>query len=183
MEKVNNIISKIKEQYNTLFINDTEPIESNNQEETFIKIIVDKIKSYKQTQTKKKQENTNTNKIYLNRDQAITITCLDNNLKKSMYNEAINNGFNYGIIEFNDFYTTLVKYHNELYWYVKVLDGKYGLKEEGRFKKGYFNEYSNIRCLINASSSKYIYINKYFDTSQIKMIDDEEFLNIIFKFK
>lgn len=32
------------------------------------------------------------------------------------------NGFTYGIIEFYDFYTTLVKYNETLYWYIKVLN-------------------------------------------------------------
>lgn len=122
-------------------------------------------------------------KIYLNRNQIIDIAMQDNNLKKSMYDEAIDNGFNYGIIELYDFYTTLVKYHNVLCWYVKVLEGQYGLKEDTCYKKGYFDEYSNIRCLINASNGKYLYIDKYFDTNEIKMISDEEYLNILFKIK
>ena len=185
MEIVKNIIYKIGGCYNDSFMEDPEPIDSNEQdceEQSFFSKLIEKISTYKKNKNESETKETN-NKIYLNRNQAITITSLEKNLKKSLYNEAIDNGFNYGIIEFKDFYTTLVKYNGEIYWYVKVLDGKYGLKEEGKFIRGYFDEYSNIRCLINASSGKYIYINKSFDTSTIRMISDSEFLNIVLKFK
>mgnify|MGYP003311317073 CR=1 FL=1 len=55
-------------------------------------------------------------------------------------------------------------YEEELYWYIKVIDGKFGLKEGNENKRGYFNEYSNIRCLVNAKTGKYIYMDEYFDT-------------------
>ncbi|MGM9877608.1 MAG: hypothetical protein ACI33S_03065 [Bacilli bacterium] len=100
-----------------------------------------------------------------------------------MYNEAIAHGYTYGIIELNNFYTTLVKCRNFLFWHIKVLDGKYELIEQNKNKKGYFDEYSNIRCLVNASTEKYLFINEKFDTRDIRMITDDEFLEIIFDFK
>lgn len=185
MEKIKNIISKINDYFNDTDENESEYIDSVeqfNEEQNFLKKIIEKISNYKKDKNQKEVKN-DENKFYINRKQAITIACLEKNLKRSLYNEAIDNGFNYGIIEFKDFYTTLVKYNGEIYWYVKVLDGKYGLKEQEKNIRGYFDEYSNIRCLVNASSGKYIYINEYFDTNKIRMISDSEFLNIVLKFK
>lgn len=78
---------------------------------------------------------------------------------------------------------TLVKYNETLYWYIKVLNGKYGLKESDKNKKDVFDEYSNIRCLVNASNGKFIYIDKDFDTRNIRIITDDEFLNILYDSK
>ena len=163
-----------------------EPIEPDNptdddNEFRLLSFIREKFKAKKDT--KEIETKTGTEKIYLKRDYAIKIANSDKCLKKSMYKEAIDNGFNYGIIELYDFYTTLVKYNDSLYWYIKVLNGKYGLKTGEKFKKGYFNEYSNIRCLVNAKTGKYIYMDENFNTEEIRMISDDEFLKIVFKFK
>ena len=185
MVKVKKIISKISDYCDESLERDLESVDSceqDDEEQSVFTKFITKIKTYKK-EINAPDKKENSNKVYLNRNKAITITCLEKNLKKSMYNEAIDNGFNYGIIEFKDFYTTLVKYNGEIYWYVKVLDGKYGLKEEGKYIRGYFDEYSNIRCLINASSGKYIYINEAFDISKVRMISDNEFLDIVLKFK
>ena len=63
----------------------------------------------------KKKKCNNDTKKYLNRKMALYIADGDKCLKKYVYKEAIDNGFTYGIIEFYDFYTTLVKYNETLY--------------------------------------------------------------------
>lgn len=143
----------------------------------------DLLKYFKDKFMFKKKKCNNDTKKYLNRKMALYIADGDKCLKKYVYKEAIDNGFTYGIIEFYDFYTTLVKYNETLYWYIKVLNGKYGPKESDKNKKGVFDEYSNIRCLVNASNGKFIYIDKDFDTRNIRIITDDEFLNILYDSK
>lgn len=115
-------------------------------------------------------------KKYINRNQAISIADSEKNLRRSMYNEAISEGFFYGLIEITNYYATLVKFENRYAWYIKVIDGRYGTKKENKNVKGYFDEYSNIRCLVFADNGMYVYLNKNFDTRNIRMVTDEEFL-------
>ncbi len=132
---------------------------------------------FSKTKPEEKYNNeNNSTKKYLNREQAIEIASREKNLRKSMYNEAKDKGYCYGIIELNDFYATLVKYNNRYAWYIKVIDGNYGLKEGRIYKKGCFNEYSNIRCLVMADDGNYIYLDENFDTRAIRMVLDDEFL-------
>ena len=57
------------------------------------------------------------------------------------------------------------------------------VKDNDKSKKGIFDEYSNIRCLVNATTGKFIYIDQDYDTRNIRMITDDEFLNILYNFK
>ena len=57
------------------------------------------------------------------------------------------------------------------------------VKDNDKNKNGVFYEYSNIRCLVNASNGKFIYIDKDFYTRNIRIITDDEFLNILYDSK
>lgn len=116
---------------------------------------------------------------FISREDAIDIADMENNLRYYMYLDSRENGSPYGLIEISDYYSTLVKYNGKYAWYIKVLEGRYGTKEDERFLRGYFDEYSNISCLVCADSGKFIYLGKNFDTRSIRMVTDEEFLYYI----
>ena len=116
---------------------------------------------------------------YIDRDTAIEIADNESNLKKSIYKEARLRGEKYGIVEIYDYYATLVIYNKKYAWYVKVMDGKYGYKQEGEYYTGKLKDKSNIRCLVMAETSEYIYIDTTFNTKQIRMVTDEEYLKYI----
>lgn len=118
-------------------------------------------------------------KKYISREVAINIADMEENLRKSMYLDGKRNGCNYGLIEISDYYATLVKYNGKFAWYIKVADGMYGKKDGNKFLRGYFDEDSNISCIVVADSGKYIYLGKNFDTRVIRMVNDEEFLYYI----
>ena len=119
---------------------------------------------------------------FISREDAIDIADMENNLRYYMYLDSRENGSPYGLIEISDYYSTLVKYNGKYAWYIKVLEGRYGTKEDERFLRGYFDEYSNISCLVCADSGKFIYLGKNFDTRSIRMVTDEEFLYYINNF-
>lgn len=174
---------KFKDRIKNLFLEDSiiiEEIEDDDEHNNFINFIKEKIKFRKKKIPIKKVSD---EKIYINCNTAMNIARKQENLEKYVYEEAIDNGYIYGIIDLKDFYATLVRYKNDLFWYLKLIDGVFEFKEDNKNKRGYFDEYSNIRCLVNALSGEFIYIDNKFDTRLIKMIDDSEFLNIIFKIR
>ncbi len=116
---------------------------------------------------------------YIDRDTAIEIADNESNLKKSIYKEARLRGEKYGIVEIYDYYATLVIYNKKYAWYVKVMDGKYGYKQEGEYYTGKLKDKSNIRCLVMAETSEYIFIDSTFNTKQIRMVTDEEYLKFV----
>lgn len=113
---------------------------------------------------------------YISRENAIDIADMEDNLRYHMYLDSKKNDSPYGIIEISDYYSTLVKYNGKYAWYIKVLEGRYGTKDGDKYLRGYFDEYSNISCLVLADSGKFIYLGKDFDTRLIRMVTDEEFL-------
>lgn len=177
--KFKNAWKFIKKSFIDLFDEIEETDQQNYEKELIRNSFFEKIK-LKQAIKMSKDKELNTvkalEKKYINRNQAISIADSEKNLRRSMYNEAINEGFNYGLIEINNYYATLVKFENRYAWYIKVIDGKYGAKKENKYIKGYFDEYSNIRCLVFADNGMYVYLNKNFDTRNIRMVTDDEFL-------
>lgn len=116
---------------------------------------------------------------YISRTYAIEIANQEKNLRKSMYIEAKRNGYYYGLIEIEDYYATLVKYNNNYAWYIKVITGKYVSKNNNKYYKGYYDENSNISCLVIATTGEYLYLGTDFDTRNIKMVTDDEYLEFI----
>jgi hypothetical protein len=79
----------------------------------------------------KKEEKKIAKPRYIKREEAINIADKECNLKRSIYKDARMRGEKYGIVEIYDYYATLVMYNKKYAWYVKVMDGKYGYKQEG----------------------------------------------------
>lgn len=116
---------------------------------------------------------------YINRETAIDIANKECNLRRSLYKEFKINGYEYGLIELNNFYATLVVFKGSFCWYIKVLDGKYGYKDDNKYYKGIIDEDFKIRCLIMAENGRYIYLDNDFDTRELRMVRDDEFLEFL----
>ena len=157
------IFEKIKNSVTKLFDNDVD-----DEKTTIIPIIKPKVEK-KET----------ISGLYITREKAIAIADKESNIKRSIYKEARMRGQKYGIVEIYDYYATLVMYDKKYAWYVKVMDGKYGYKEEGEYYTGKLRDKSNIRCLIMAETGEYIFIDPLFDTKKIRMVTDEEYLEYI----
>lgn len=166
-EKFKEIWKRIKDWFNDFFIDDGGDSTDCGE--------------YDEDKKKKKKEKVIQipEKKYISREKAIYIADMEENLRKSMYLDGKRNGCNYGLIEISDYYATLVKYNGKFAWYIKVADGMYGKKDGNKFLRGYFDEDSNISCIVMADSGKYIYLGKNFDTRVIRMVNDEEFLYYI----
>lgn len=118
-------------------------------------------------------------KKYISRNRAIEIADYEKNLRKSMYIEAKREGHFYGLIEINDYFATLIKFKSEYAWLIKIKKGKYIEKVNSKYQKNYYNEDSNIGCLIMAQTGEYIYLGTDFDTRNFSMVTDDEFLEYI----
>ena len=131
----------------------------------------------------KKQEQKIIEKIqtkkYISRNRAIQIADEEQNLRKSMYKEAKKAGFDYALIEIIDYYATLVIFQKKYAWYVKISECNYNKAEGKKYFKGYYDEYSNIGCLIMAETGEYIYLGKDCDTRYFRMTTDDEYLEYI----
>ncbi len=132
------------------------------------------------TDNPEEKENVLNNKKYLSRRKAIMIADEECNLRKSIYKEYKRNGYKCGLIEINDYYATLVKYDERYAWYIKVIDGKCGFKEEDKYYIGNFDS-NNIKvsCLVFVDNGEYVYLGYEFDTRKIRMVTDDEFLTYI----
>jgi hypothetical protein len=53
------------------------------------------------------------------------------------------------------------------------------INKKGEYYTGKIKDKTNIRCLIIADTEEYIYIDSMFDTKQIRMVTDEEYLEFI----
>lgn len=118
-------------------------------------------------------------KKYISRNKAIEIADQEQNLRKSMYKEAKKAGYDYALIEIIDYCATLVMFQNKHAWYVKISDATYNKLENSKYYRGYYDEYSNISCLISAETGEYIYLGKDCDTRFFRMTTDEEYLEYI----
>ena len=118
-------------------------------------------------------------KKYISRNRAIQIADEEQNLRKSMYKEAKKAGFDYALIEIIDYYATLVIFQKKYAWYVKISECNYNKAEGKKYFKGYYDEYSNIGCLIMAETGEYIYLGKDCDTRYFRMTTDDEYLEYI----
>ena len=97
-----------------------------------------------------------------------------------MYKEAREEGFIYGLIDVKRYYATLVKIKGELAWFIRVIDGIFETDDNER---GYFDDYSNISCLVIADTGEFIYLGSNYDTRKIKMVTDDEFLDYLMLIK
>lgn len=138
---------------------------------------------FKNKEIKLYEKNEVVNKIsekkYISMNRAILLADKEKNMRKSMYIEAKRNGYYYGLIEINEYYATLVMFKGEYAWFIKVIDGKYVEKKGEKYKKGYYNEDSNVSCLVMAETGEYIYLGTDFDTRNFRMTTDDEFLDFI----
>lgn len=122
-------------------------------------------------------------KKYISRNAAIDIADKEKNLRHHMYKDAKKKGYLYGLIEIYDYFAILVKYNENFAWYIKVADAKYYGKNQTKYFHGYFTEYDNIACLVMAETSEFLYLGKFFDTRQIRLVTDDEFLEYIHNVK
>ena len=125
------------------------------------------------------EEEETTKKKYIGRDKAIEIADKECNLRKNIYRDARMRGERCGIVEITDYYATLVIYEKKYAWYVKIMDGKYGYKQDGEYYTGKLDDKSNIRCLIMADTGEYVFIDPTFNTKKIRMVTDDEYLRFI----
>ena len=116
---------------------------------------------------------------YLSRERAINIADQEYNLRKSIYKEMKMKGYKCGIIEIDDYYATLVKYKNRYAWYIKVLKGKCGYKDEDEYYIDEIDKEVRTSCIVFADSGEYEYLGYDFDTRNIRMVTDNEFISYI----
>lgn len=129
-----------------------------------------------------KKTNKCINKKYINYYDAIKIASDNDNLIKSLHDDITKNGYECNNIILYNYYATLVFYKDKLAWYIKVINGIYEIKDNDRIINKSIDEKSKINCLVLAESGNYIYINDSYK-KDIRMINDDEFLDILFKFK
>ena len=112
---------------------------------------------------------------FYDEDAAISIACLDVNLKDSIYKEGLKNNLTYGYIELNEFKIACVKYKgNKYYWHIILKKGKFGAMDENKTMiDGCFNEENGIHCLVRCDNGRYIYKNDY-NLEELIAVDDKD---------
>lgn len=129
-------------------------------------------------------------KTFVTKEQAIAIANCDRNLKDSVFMEAKKKDIHYGLITFYKFDIALVQYCGSFAWHIKVKYGEWGATEYKRLpilripintimSDGYFDEESNISCIVMCDSGEYYYCNEI-NIDEIKAPDMErynDFLN------
>ncbi len=116
---------------------------------------------------------------YLSREGAINIADQEYNLRKSIYKDMKMIGYKCGIIEIDDYYATLVKYKDRYAWYIKVIKGKCGFKNEDEYYVDEINKEIRAACIVYADNGVYEYLGYDFDTRNIRMVTDNEFISYI----
>ena len=81
--------------------------------------------------------------------------------------------------EIIDYYATLVKYKNRYAWYIKVIKGRCGFKDEGEYYVEEFDKEIRAACIVYADTNEYEYLGYDFDTRNIRMVTDNEFIAYI----
>lgn len=108
---------------------------------------------------------------YIDEKSAIAIADSNIGLKLSIYREALKKNLYYGFLGFSEFEVSLVFYKKRLFWKVKITKGEWGATNFKRIpltnktidllhSDGYFDEESNIWCLISVEDGDYIYGNE-----------------------
>lgn len=116
---------------------------------------------------------------YLSREMAINIADKECNLRKSIYREMKLKGYKCGLVEIDDYYATLVKYKNRYAWYIKVIKGKCGFKFEDEYYVDEIDRDVRAACIVFADTGEYEYLGYDFDTRNIRMVTDNEFISYI----
>ena len=116
---------------------------------------------------------------YLSREGAIKIVDEEYNLRKSIYKEMKMKGYKCGIIEIDDYYATLVKYKNRYAWYIKVIKGRCGFKDEDNYYIEEIDREIRAACIVYADSCEYEYLGYDFDTRNIRLVTDNEYIKYI----
>lgn len=106
----------------------------------------------------------------INIEEALKIA--NSKLRESYYKEKLEEGWIYGILDFELDYKEIEIEGKEAY-YIYVVGGTFGakrdsnykIKETGLFSKvkfidGEWDEDSNIKCIVYKKDGKYIYLNK-----------------------
>ena len=116
---------------------------------------------------------------YLSREMAINIADKECNLRKSIYREMKLKGYKCGLVEIDDYYATLVKYKNRYAWYIKVIKGKCGFKFEDEYYVDEIDREIRAAGIVFADTGEYEYLGYDFDTRNIRMVTDNEFISYI----
>ncbi len=116
---------------------------------------------------------------YLSREGAINIADQEYNLRKSIYRDMKMKGYKCGIVEIDDYYATLVKYKDRYAWYIKVIKGKCGFKDEDEYYIDEINKEIRAACIVYADTGGYEYLGYDFDTRNIRLVTDNEFISYI----
>lgn len=116
---------------------------------------------------------------YLSRENAIRIADEERNIRKSIYKEMKMKGYKCGIIEIDDYYATLVKYKDRYAWYIKVIKGRCGFKDEDNYYIEEIDREIMAACIIYADTCEYEYLGYDFDTRNIRLVTDNEYITYI----
>ena len=116
---------------------------------------------------------------YLSREMAINIADKECNLRKSIYREMKLKGYKCGLVEIDDYYATLVKYKNRHAWYIKVIKGRCGFKDEDNYYIEEIDREIRAASIVFADTGEYEYLGYDFDTRNIRMVTDNEFISYI----
>ena len=139
-----------------------------------------KIKEFLNIEEEKNIKISKVERKYISREKALEIADYEKNLRYHMYKDARDEGVIYGLIDVKRYYATLVKIKGELAWFIRVIDGIFETDDNER---GYFDDYSNISCLVIADTGEFIYLGSNYDTRKIKMVTDDEFLDYLMLIK
>lgn len=127
---------------------------------------------------------------YITKEQAVAIAGCDRNLKDSIFREWKKKKLYLGSISFSEYEVALVQYGYDFAWHIKVKSGEWGAMQviskipiigitlKYAYCDGYFDEESNISCLVMCNSGEYYYCNDI-DISMIKMPNLEEYKKYI----
>lgn len=126
---------------------------------------------------------------YITEKDAIAIANNNKTLKQAIYEEGLKHNIRYDLLIFKKFKIKLVKWYDEYGWLIKVIDGEFGYTEYRKILgkrieyisgNGYFEENSNIYCLVMAYDGEFIYINSK-DLNKVKPVNMKEYTAYIQK--
>ena len=127
---------------------------------------------------------------YITKEQAIAIASCDRNLKDSIFKKWKKEEDIYlGWISFNSFDIGLIQIDQDFAWHIKVKSGQWGgtkvkkiplirIKIEYENWDGYFDESSNISCIVMCDSGEYNFGDNI-DLKKIKVPNMEEYKEYI----
>lgn len=126
---------------------------------------------------------------YVTKEQAVAIAGCDRNLKDSLFRKWKKNKLYLGWISFSEYEVALVQISLDFAWHVKVKSGSWGATKQYRIpilginigyinEDGYFDEESNVSCIVMCNSGEYYYCDDI-DMSELKEPDMNEYKKYI----